>query len=185
MSDENLTIEAPARSSRHQVYWTVLGCMFVCFLLSLAPVRCTNAAVQGIKDSILFFTPATVIIYTFVAMTVKAIRVVAAFLMVPVVLITLLALFFYSMGTAGTSIGEQYNVGKHRLEKRHHFVFNQGGDDELYEVISISPGLEYCRELGRSSWQGPSFSNIKTINPNQIEIEYTNGTNTWTEKIDL
>lgn len=56
------------------------------------------------------------------------------------------------MATADTSISEECNVGKHKLEKRHRLVANQGGDDELLEVISIFPGVEYRRELGRSSW---------------------------------
>jgi len=185
MTEENLIADAPAPNGKVPIYWIVLGWSVLCFVLCLIPVRFVNTVMQGIKDCVLFYGPGIFVIYTAFAAPVKGVRVAAAFLVLPVLIVTFVVAIFYTIGTSGTSIGEEYNVGKHRLEKRHHLVFNQGGDDELLEVISIFPGLEYRRQLGYSSWQGPSFSNIKTINSDQIEIEYTNGITKWTEKIDL
>ena len=59
----------------------------------------------------------------------------------------------------------QTRVGTHILERRHHWVFAQAPNNQLWEIIPVFPGLEVYRELG----SGPNVE-YKVIDNDTIEL---------------
>lgn len=97
-------------------------------------------------------------------------KVVAAGLCLPVLLIGLF--LWFCNGFTPYVVDSQARVGNHILERRRHWVFAQSPNNQLWEIIPVFPGVELYRELGFGQKVDYRVIDQNTI---ELDVEYLGG----------